>query len=208
MNVSILIPSYGESVWQEMAETRALPSATRAGADEVLIEHDSDGTIASVRNSLAEKATGEWLCFLDADDELGPGYIQAMRRAYEQARRHDGSPLLLTPAVSYVTKGRPRPPRLLPIVDLSRGNYLVIGTLVQRELFLSVGGFENYPHGFEDWSLWAKCWKAGAKVVQVRRATYIAYIDPTSKHRRMWRDKDYQAAMHEKVRGELFPESV
>ena len=55
----------------------------------------------------------------------------------------------------------------------------MVGTLVSRDLFLEVGGFEDYPHGFEDWSLWAKCWKAGAKIIQVRRAVYIAHVDPT-----------------------------
>ncbi|TFH66237.1 MAG: glycosyltransferase, partial [Gemmatimonadales bacterium] len=163
-----------------MAETRALPSAMAQDAYEVLTDHDPTGTIASVRNGLAAKAKGEWLLHLDADDELGPGYIQAMQRAYEQRRRTDGVPPLLTPAVSYVVKGRRQMPRFLPGTDLTKNNYLVVGTLVERNLFLSVGGFSDYPHGFEDWSLWAKCWKAGAKIIQVRRAVYIAYINPDS----------------------------
>lgn len=208
MNVSILIATYGEPVWEEMAETRALPSATAQEPHEVLIGHDSEGTIASSRNGLAEKATGDWFCFLDADDELGPGYLQAMQRAFERGRRHDGHSPLLTPAVSYVRKGRMQSPRLLPSGDLRNNNYLVIGTLVERDLFLTVGGFEDYPHGFEDWSLWAKCWKAGAKVVQVRRAVYIAYINESSKHRVAWRDRTAQAAMHVRLQRELFPEEA
>ena len=206
MDISILIPSYGEPVWEEMAETRALPSAMAQDAHEVLIDHDPSGTIASVRNGLAKRATGEWLLYLDADDELGPGYIQAMQRAYEQGRRTDGVPPLLTPAVSYVVKGRRQMPRFLPGSDLRKNNYLVVGTLVERNLFLSVEGFSDYPHGFEDWSLWAKCWKAGAQIIQVRRAVYIAYINPDSKHRKAWKDRRWQMEMHNKVAAELFPE--
>lgn len=193
-----------------MAEARALPSANAQEPHEVLIGHDSQGTIASVRNDLGHKATGEWLCFLDADDELAAGYLVAMQRAYERRSRgkshpSEDPPPLLTPAVSYVRKGRRQPPRLLPGGDLRNNNYLVVGTLVHRDLFREVGGFEDYPHGFEDWSLWAKCWKAGAKVVQVRRAVYIAYVNENSKHRAMWRDRTYQAEWHKRVQRELFP---
>ena len=208
MDISILIPSYGEPVWQEMAETRALPSAMAQNAHEVLIDHDPDGTIASGRNGLAEKATGEWLLFLDADDELGPGYVAAMQRAYGQGRLVYDVPPLLTPAVSYVTKGRRQAPRFMPGTDLRKNNYLVVGTLVERDLFLEVGGFNDLPHGFEDWSLWAKCWKAGAKIIQVRRAVYIAYINLESKHRQAWKDRRWQVEMHNKVAAELFPENV
>ena len=203
MNISILIPSYGEPVWEEMAETRALPSAMAQNAHEVLIDHDPNGTIASVRNGLAEKATGEWLAYLDADDELGPGYIEAMQRAYERGRIRDGIPPLLTPAVSYVTKGRRQTPRFLPGTDLRKNNFLVVGTLVERGLFLSVGGFEDYEHGFEDFSLFSKCWRVGAKIIQVRRAVYIAYIDPNSKHRIGWRNRRWQVETHERVIAEL-----
>ena len=97
----------------------------------MLDRHEKEGTISSVRNALAVEADSEWLCFLDADDELGPGFIGAMRRALERKVRGDGTPPLLTPAVSYVRKGRHQPARFLPGDDLSENNYLVVGTLVQ-----------------------------------------------------------------------------
>ena len=120
MNVSICVPSYGENVWKEMAETRALPSAYSQEPYEVLYLHDPEGTIASVRNELGRTAKGDWLCFLDADDELAAGFLVAMQRAYERRGRggtplpNDGPPSLLTPAVSYVVKGRQQRPRFLP----------------------------------------------------------------------------------------------
>lgn len=208
MKVSILISTYGNLEWLEMAKERAFPSACKQNAHEVRIYHNEDSTIAEVRNAQAEVATGDWLCFLDADDELGLGYLEAMGRALEQKRGVDGAPLLLTPAVSYVRKGRPQPPKLLPVGDLRDDNYLVVGTVVQRDLFLKVGGFGDYPHGFEDWSLWAKCWKAGAKIIQVKRAIYYAHINPRSKHRVAWRNREWQVEMHNRVRRELFPELI
>jgi glycosyltransferase involved in cell wall biosynthesis len=207
LDVSILIATYGDESWEALARSRALPSAQNQEPCEILIGHDPEGTIAEARNGLAERAVGEWLCFLDADDELGPGFIQAMQRVYGQRLETDGVPPLLTPAVAYVRNGRRQRPRFPDGNDLSKNNFLVVGTLVQRDLFHSVGGFEDYPHGFEDWSLWAKCWKAGSELVQVKQAVYIAYVNPRSKHRMQWRDRKWQDAMHKKVAAELFPES-
>lgn len=184
MKVSVLIATYGDEAWIRMAQERAFPSACEQGAHEVKMHHDPQATIAEVRNVMGYNASGDWLCFLDADDELGSGYLEAMKRALEQERGTEGSdPLLLTPAVSYVHKGRPRPPMFHPSGDLLTNNFIVVGTLVQRDLFIKVGGFGNYPHGFEDWSLWAKCAKMGARVKRVKRAIYFAHVNPQSKHR-------------------------
>ena len=195
MNTSIIIATYGEDSWERMAQRRALPSVSHLGA-EVLVGHDPEGTISSVRNELAAQATGEWLLFLDADDEFAPGYVQAM----EDAQQERG---LLTPIVQQVTRGRRRRPAFYPQVDLASGNWLVIGTSLQRSLFIEAQGFEDYPHGFEDWSLWSKCAKLGAHVVKVPRAVYIQHMNPRSKHRLGWRDRQWQVDTHLRVQSEL-----
>jgi cellulose synthase/poly-beta-1,6-N-acetylglucosamine synthase-like glycosyltransferase len=202
MNVSVLISTYGEPSWEALARSRALPSAEREEPHEILMLHEDDATIAEVRNKNTVDATGDWFCFLDADDELGAGYLRAMRRAFEQRRGTGGVPPLLQPAVSYVLKGRPRAPRFLT-GNLRTDNYLVVGTLVQRDLFMQVGGFSDYSHGFEDWSLFSKCWRAGAQVIQAKGAVYYAHVNPKSVHRTNWRNRKWQVEMHQKVESEL-----
>jgi GT2 family glycosyltransferase len=162
----------------------------------VIAGHDPSGTIASIRNELAQDAKGDWLLFLDADDELAPRYIQAM----EHAERPNS---LLTPSVQKIIKKRENPPVFYPEVDLMTANWLIIGTLVERDLFLRVGGFEDYPHGFEDWSLWYKCAKVGAEVVRVPKAVYRQHVNPQSKHRLGWKDRRWQVETHERVQREL-----
>lgn len=179
MNVSVCIGTFGEPEWEARAREVALPSVEGQDAFEVLIEHEPDGDIASCRNRLAARARGEWLCFLDGDDELHPGYLDAMRRAAPASGK-----ALLTPAVSYTQRRRQRPSRarVWPRVDFRDGNYLVIGTLVQREVFEEVGGFKAWPM-YEDYCLWARCWTAGARVVEVPDAIYLANMRIDSRNR-------------------------
>ena len=82
---------------------------------EVLIHHDPDGDVGSFRNDNAAQATGDWLCFLDADDELGANYIRGMAWALKRAKKANPKhPLLLTPLVSKVIKGKRRTPMFYP----------------------------------------------------------------------------------------------
>ncbi len=179
MTISVIVATYGDLEWEILAQDRAVPTAS--DADQIVAWHEFDGTRASSLNFGASKATGDWLLFLDADDELAPGYLGAMRRALEQ-NPHDGQ-VLLTPATVWVRKGPPGAPGFQKEVPLERGNWLVIGTLIQRSLFNEIGGFHEHPHGLEDWNLWARAVRAGATIVKVPDAVYIAHVNPQSKHR-------------------------
>lgn len=200
MRFTVIVATYGESEWEKLALERAVPSAQEQ-ADEIIVLHEPDMSIAQVRNRAALAAHGDWLVFLDADDVLKPGYIAAMKAAAERL----GGDWLLEPRVAFIHRNAAARPKFMQQVPLDQGNYLVVGTGVPRELFLRVDGFGDYPHGFEDWALWAKCWKAGAKVKRVPGAVYIAYVNPNSKCRTMWRNKRLQVKTHLQVQKELFP---
>ena len=201
MNVSVLIATYGAPEWKTIAE-RAYLSVLGQEAYEIILHHDDDGTIASSRNAAAEKATGTHLLYVDADDELAPGYVEAMSVAYHQNLMDDNA--IYTPAVRHVKKGRPAAPFFFDRgISLRQDNWLVVGTLVSRELFMEVGGFCDYPHGFEDFSLWSKCFRAGADIVKVKDAVYRYWVNPQSKHKQGWRDRKWQVETHQRVVREL-----
>ena len=208
MNVSIIIATFGAESWRELALNRAYPSALNQGAHEVIVGHDPEGTIASVRNSLAEKAEGDWLCFLDGDDELAPGYLDVMKRAFEQEA--GGVSLLLTPAVSYVTaRGKRATPKIWPECSLTAGSWLVVSTLIPRSLFLEVGGFRDYGDppgsiGYEDWGLFSLLAQAGAEVVKVPEAVLYAHISPASRNRSP--DRKERLRWHYEVGRDVWPE--
>jgi GT2 family glycosyltransferase len=171
---AIIVATYGDPFWKWLANERAIPSARIQSADELLHHHDPNGQRHQVRNELARQARSDWLVFLDADDHLAAGYIDAMRAAAPAP----GTKALLNPAVG--PRQFPEQAGLFAPKDLRDGNYMVIGTAVPRALFLEVGGFWDWD-GFEDWELWIRCEKAGATVIQVPGAVYL--IDSTERSR-------------------------
>lgn len=171
-DVSVVVGTYGEVGWAELAEERALPSARAQSRQAVEVIHVHGRSLASARNAGACAATGEWIAFLDADDALAPGYLAAMEAAAPTDRRA----AVLQPAVTYLREDGSRVERgCLTGGRLIEGNYLVIGTLVQREVFWAVGGFGDEPI-LEDWALWLRVVdRYGAEVVQVPAAEYLAW---------------------------------
>lgn len=202
MTVSVIVATYGDPKWHELAKERAIPSIMQPGVTEFFYYHFNDGGIAAARNVNAKAATGEWLLFVDADDEIAPGYIGAMTAAVE--REANATRLLFTPAVQVIRSGRtPGPPTFFRQVPLRDANWLVVGTLIHRDLFWEVGGFPDYPHGLEDWALWSKCARVGATVVKVPGAVYRYHANPDSEHRKLWRQKGRQRDIHRRVAAEL-----
>jgi len=211
VNVSVCVATYGDPEWAELARRRAVPSARvaqarigRAGGAGVYRMHVPGGTLAQARNQIGEFAEGDWLCFLDADDELEPGYLAAMGRAWASLALADrllgaevatesgprptrlgelAGPALLVPAVQYVDEDGGETAAEIPAWGrpLHEINCAVVGTLVPRDLFLAVGGFPEEPI-YEDWALWLACVRAGAELVPVPDAVYRAWRRPASRN--------------------------
>lgn len=205
MDIAIVIATHGDDRWQQLALQRAFPSAENQGC-EVVVHHDPAGTVASVRNHAVMTSglpvdgwpASEWLIFLDADDELAPGYVDAMREAVE---RIPDPWTLFTPATA---NRRGQQGRFWPGDDLRKGNPLVIGTMISREAFNYVGGFSEDYEVFEDWHLWAKCWQANATIARVPDAVYIIHREPKSRVRSL--SKNDRLRWHYRVGRDLFPD--
>lgn len=169
MTASIIIGTFGDVKWARLALDRALPSAEGQPA-QILVSHGE--TLAEVRNRLASVANGDYLVFLDADDELSPGYVEAILR---------GSADLRSPAIQYIYPDYEEKPKLLIPKNLRRGNYLPVGTAIRRELFMEVGGFRDL-RAWEDWDLFVRLYLRGATIEQIPEAVYRAYWSPTGRN--------------------------
>jgi len=177
---SCLIATCGDEAWSELAWKRAYPSAMSQGFDEVIVEHHADATLAQARNRILASADCDVVVFLDADDELEPGYLDAMKRALEIVGDHV---VLLAPAVRYAhAGGRLENARIVNRGRWPRLNECVIGTAAPRRRLLEIGGFDEWE-AWDDWVLWLKCVAKGARIVYVEEAVYRAHVSPTSRHR-------------------------
>lgn len=199
MSISVVIGAYGSTSWRDLARDRAEKSVRKQGFHEVIVSYLEDGTLAQARNQGASKATGKWLLFLDADDELDPGFFEAMRSAMKGARIRS----LFTPSVQYIS-GRRRPePRIWPRIDFKDGNWCVIGTVISRTLFKRLGGFQEYGM-YEDYALWAKADRDGATIVEVPDAIYVAHATSRSRNRAPSRQE--MLFWHQAIGHDLWPE--
>lgn len=199
--ISCIVASFGEQSWANLAHQRAIPSAENQGFLEVIDIHLPEGTVATARNLGALHAHGEWLLFLDADDELAPGFADAMLSAVE---RESTRPALFTPAVCYA-RGNVRPaPKIWPRMDFKVGNWCVIGTLIQRDLFHQLGGFREYEL-YEDYAVWALADVAGAEFFEVPEAVYIAHYSRQSRNRSLGKPERFY--WHQRIGRDVWPDS-
>lgn len=189
--ISVIIASFGDIYWESLGKRRAYPSAADQGFHELILRHEPEMTLAEVRNAGASEAEGDYLLFLDADDELAPGFADAMHAAIASLGPGDH---LLTPAIQYGAEKKFSTPRFWPEIDIKTGNWMVIGTLVPRSLFESVGGWNEYEWS-EDWDLWARVMRAGAVPVQVQDAWYMVHVSAGSRNRRPMNERRYWMQM-------------
>lgn len=192
MDVSVCIGTFGDRRWFDLAEERAVPSVGNQDLPAREIIHVHADALHEARNRAALQATGEWLVFLDADDELHPRYLRAIAKAHE-ARAGD----IYLPAVEYRQKHYAPPPKMLEPVPWEDGNHIVIGAAHRRALFERVGGFRDWAF-YEDWCYWMRCQQTGARLVDVPGAVYVAHVKMNSRNRTPTRRE--KVAMHDAIR--------
>lgn len=170
--VSIIISTFGDEAWRNMALTRALPSAeNQTTKAEVILSHED--TLSEARNNGAKKASGEFLIFLDADDELDSRYVEMMLTGTGDLRQ---------PSTLGVSDGvEDDAPVLIPRRDLFISNFLVIGSMCRKSIFEQVGGFNELP-ALEDWDLWIRFALAGARITSVPEAIYRVHVSRFSRN--------------------------
>jgi len=176
---TVVIGTYGKSVWTRLAQKRAIPSALSFG---VPVIHEHCGTLAEARNLALSKVETEYVVHLDADDELAPGYIKAMTGCTGD---------ILIPRVSICRNprsvGHPHWPRVWGHTHecvaecLRYGNFIVVGAGVRTEI-ARAHGWEEFGWS-EDWAMWARCVEAGATIERVPDAIYKAYKRIGSRNR-------------------------
>lgn len=168
--MDVIVATYGADEWAE----RALTAARSVNGARVYVHHSLTATNpGDARNEAVDVADPDsWIVFLDGDDQLGLGYIDAMTAAATDPAD------VYAPALQLGDT----PPMVLHNRDIVNGlNPCPIGTAIHRDTFERVGRFWNEP-AWEDWSLFRRAVLAGGAVRFVPDATYIAASSPNGRN--------------------------
>ncbi len=175
-SVTVLVATYGSRQWRDAGQA----TARAHGA-----VHVHGTTLHGARNRAAEDADTEWLIFLDADDRLADGYTAALMDAEGDLR---------APRLELHYPDRVETPDLAGR-DIERSNPCCIGTAIRRSLLLACGGFPDLP-GWEDWALYLRAYRRGARISHVAGAVYRQTMRPGSRNQRV----PNPALLHRQIR--------
>lgn len=181
-DITVITPTL-RGRWQMFNDARASVArqTIQVASDHELDEH-GEGPSA-LRNRMVERASTEWIAFLDDDDRLYPDHCDALLR-FACAT---GADLVYPWFDLYVlgelnnnqdplrvqVDGQPVSPLGQPVTEelmsqIYEHNWIPVTHLVRRELVLDAGGFpecntEQWPHTeCEDWGLLQALHAAGA----------------------------------------------
>jgi glycosyltransferase involved in cell wall biosynthesis len=165
---SLIIVSYGSAWWKQAGDERALPSARAQGDYEIIRIHrdDPNTNLCSLRNQAVVQATSDHVVVLDADDELEPGYVDAMLAASGDIRY---------PKIRVLSEPNETPlpaPYEIDARPIWEGNYVIVGAMMRRDMFLNLGGYDPELEYAEDWDFYIRAFFAGASFQFVAHATY------------------------------------
>ena len=177
--VSVIIPAYNAESYIDDAVESALRQThadtevivvddgstdgtgdrLRAYGNRIVVHRQTNAGCAASRNSGARLATGEWLAFLDADDNWLPEKLErqlaaAPRQLVYTDRFNIGARGDLPEIQSHVT---PMHSGDLFLRLLLEGNFITVSSaMVRRSLFETLGGFFEPIRVVEDWDLWLR----------------------------------------------------
>lgn len=154
---------------QPDAEVAAEWAEQHTGLSVTILAHGRNRGLSASRNAGIERAAGEFVLTLDADDLLRPYGLARLLRAlqadpdaafaYGILERFD-----LTGPTGLVGLHPWAPERM------RTGNYIPALALLRRDVLTELGGYAEMPWGYEDWDLWCRVAEAG------RHGTWVPEI--------------------------------
>jgi hypothetical protein len=137
----------------------------------IQMDHNREGGDVT-HSKMLEGLTTPWVAFLDSDDELHPQHLE---RLLATALETDAD--LVYPWFDVVGGTDPLGMFGQPFDGdrMVNSNYIPVTVLARTDLVQQVGGFEalHSEAKCEDWGLWIKLYRAGAKFVHLPERTWI-----------------------------------
>ncbi|PSB45447.1 glycosyl transferase family 2 [Cyanosarcina cf. burmensis CCALA 770] len=189
MNVSAIVPAYNAAAtisktleslfaqsfphWEAIIvndgssdDTLAIATQFAERDSRIRVVSQSQTGVSAARNTGIKEAKYDWLLFLDADDWILPPHLERLIQAVERAPNLDAvysGWARVTPDGSLLFEQCVWQPDSI-FEALARNNVFVIHScIVRRSLVTSVGGFDPSFRTCEDWDLWQRIARTGAR---------------------------------------------
>lgn len=148
----------------------------------IYIKNEKNKGLAASRNIGVNAATGDIISFLDADDELHPQKIEAQialfspNEAISCQVARIGNEVGMNRIKLYPTNWRFSIHR--KSAHLIKKNVLTgASILIGKNLFLSVGGYDESLRSCEDFDLWLRLLDAGIPVLNIKLPLYLYRVN-------------------------------
>jgi glycosyltransferase involved in cell wall biosynthesis len=87
-NIELILINDGSTDGTRNIITDYEPKFRKRGYDVVIVDQDNSGVCAAAKAGL-ERVTGDYVCMIDADDELDPLYVSAMAECLDEHTEYD-----------------------------------------------------------------------------------------------------------------------
>ena len=147
-----------------------------ASHPEVRVLHQKHAGVSEARNNAIREAKGEWILPVDADDKIGPTYIEHAVEAIDKDVHIIGCRAEFFGAKSGEWKLPEYSPELL-----ARKNMIHISSLFRRIEWMSVGGFCRENIYREDWDFWLSLMEVGGRYIRLDEVGLYYRVLPGSR---------------------------
>lgn len=159
------------------------------------VVHTSNRGVASARNCGIAESEGEYILPLDADDRIGPCYLERAVKILDEDQRIG---IVYCHAEFFGDRhGR----WFLPDYSLKEMllyNVIFCSAVFRKSDWEKVGGYKfNMDIGLEDWDFWLSLIEAGAKVYKIPEVLFYYRIKNVSRTKSI--DFDKQVDMHMQI---------
>ena len=156
--------------------------------------HTENQGLSAARNNGIKEAKGAYILPLDADDKIGPGYLEDAVRILD---RHPEIGIVYCEAAHFgVREGLWHLPDYSPD-QLLLQNVIFCSALFRRAHWEKVGGFNvNMVYGWEDWDFWLALIRVGVKVYRIPKVHFFYRIREASMVHAMDEEKQFFMRLH------------